>query len=293
MRGNRWAVGFFAGCYGVVAISGCVSLNDHRKLQAQHRYLTAAKEATSQELFDSRIASDTLRTRNASLERELGTSSALTTNLRKENDLLEQLRKTAEGALGDMARRQTFGDIQITGPKLPESLHTALKQFANDHPTSVVYDEARGTVKWKSDLLFAVGSDVVKGSSKASLRSFTDIIKSAAGADFEVIVVGHTDATPIVQAATKAKHPTNWHLSAHRAISVAFVLTKNGYSAQRVGVMGMGEYRPIADNGTPAGASQNRRVEIYIVPKGSLVQADAGPVDGIDRKVFATARLPN
>lgn len=281
MRGNGWAVGFLAGCFCVVAVSGCASLDDYRKLQAQHRYLTATKEAVSQELFDSRIAGDTLRTRNASLERELGTSNALTTNLRKENDLLEQLRKTAEAALGDMARRQTFGDIQITGPKLPESLHTALKQFANDHPTSVVYDETRGTVKWKSDLLFAVGSDVVKGSSKASLRGFTDIIKSAAGADFEVIVVGHTDATPIVQAATKAKHPTNWHLSAHRAIAVAFVLTQNGYPVQRVGVMGMGEYRPIADNSTPAGASQNRRVEIYIVPKGSIAHTDTGSIGGL------------
>jgi chemotaxis protein MotB len=134
----------------------------------------------------------------------------------------------------------------------------------------VTYDAARGTVKWNADLLFALGSDVVKQTSIQSLNAFTNIMKSPSASGFEVVVVGHTDNVPIVRVETKAKHPTNWHLSVHRAISVASVLRSNGYDARRIGVMGVGEYRPIADNSTPAGASQNRRVEVYIVPLGSF-----------------------
>ena len=48
-------------------------------------------------------------------------------------------------------------------------LHAALKRFSDQHPSSVMYDAPRGTVKWKSDLLFPIGSDVVKASSTEAL----------------------------------------------------------------------------------------------------------------------------
>jgi chemotaxis protein MotB len=174
-----------------------------------------------------------------------------------------------------MAGSQTLGDIALAGPRLPQPLDNALKRFADEHPTAVVYDALRGTVKWKSDLLFALGSDVVKESSLEAMRGFAEVIKSPIASDFEVIVVGHTDSHPIVKTQTKARHPSNWHLSAHRAISVASVLRNHGYPAERIGVMGYGEYRPIADNTTETGSSQNRRVEIYLVPKGVLVPTTA------------------
>jgi hypothetical protein len=35
--------------------------------------------------------------------------------------------------------------------------------------------------------------------------------------------------------------------------------------------MGCGEFRPVAENASEAGQSNNRRVEIYLVPRGSIV----------------------
>lgn len=291
MRSGGWMVGCLIGGLCLVAVSGCVSLDEHRRLKAAHRNLQAEKEAIAQQLFDARNVNGSLRTRVESLDRELGTQGDLVANLRQENELLDEMRKTAQSTLEGMADRQTLGDISITGPKLPQPLHNALKRFADEHPTAVVYDPAGGTVKWKSDLLFALGSDVVKESSMEALRSFTDVIKSSAATGFEVIVVGHTDNRPIVRERTKAKHPTNWHLSAHRAISVAFILQKNGYSAEQVGVMGYGEYRPVADNSTEAGNSQNRRVEIYLIPKGAIVKASAGAGWRIEGEALAFVPL--
>ncbi len=272
MRCGKWIVGLCVGGWMILSLSGCVSLDKHRRLAALNRNLQAEKQALQQELFDTRSNDDTLRVRADSLEHELAIKNELLANVLDENELLEEFRKEARARLDEMANRP-LGDISIAAPKLPEQLDNALKQFADQHPTAVTYDPMRGTMKWKSDLLFALGSDVVRESSMESLRGFSEVINSPAATDFEVIVVGHTDNKPISKPKTKEKHPTNWHLSTHRAIAVGSVLLKNAYAPERVAVMGCGEYRPVADNGTREGNSQNRRVEIYLVPRGVIVSA--------------------
>lgn len=287
MRCGGRVIGLVAGCFMLALSTGCASLDDHRKLEAANRNLRAEKEAMAQDLFDARSNLKGFQSRSGSLERELGTHNELIANLRRENQLLDGMAKAAQATMEEMAGKQGLGDITIMGAKLPEPLHEALKRFAADHPAAVAYDANRGNVKWKSDLLFALGSDIVKQASSQSLQTFTQIIMSPLASEFEVVVVGHTDNTPIVRTATKAKHPTNWHLSSHRAISVANVLRKYGYPANRVAVMGHGEYRPLADNSTAAGKSQNRRVEIYLVPKGTAIASRPNASPG---KAVATVK---
>ena len=160
MRGFGSLVGCSVVGLSLIVSSGCVSMDQHKRLQAAHRRGQAERESLLQEMTDVRAANDSLRSRVGSLERELDTKAELLANLRKENDLLDNLREKTQVALDDMAGRQQLDDIAIIGPKLPAQLDTALKAFAEQHPTAVVYDPARGTVKWKADLLFALGSDV-------------------------------------------------------------------------------------------------------------------------------------
>jgi chemotaxis protein MotB len=252
--------------------SGCVSLDKYNRLNAAHRNVTAEKESVAQELLDERHVNDSLRTRVDSCTRELQTKNELLANLRGENDLLDEMRRNAVGQLEGLANRP-LSSINI--PKLPAALDTALKAFAEQYPNQVVYDPARGTVKWAGDLLFPLGSDVVKESSMGALQSFVNILKSAAAADFEVVVIGHTDNKPIQKSTTKEKHPTNWHLSSHRSIAVSNAIQKFGYAPNRVAVVGCAEFRPIAENSSESGASQNRRVDIYIVPIGTIAAGGA------------------
>jgi len=276
MRCAKWISGLVLGCWVAVLSSGCVSLSDYRRLQAQNRTLVADKEALAQDLYDLRHGSDSLQGRHASLERELAAKDELIANLRSENEVLDEMRQLARTELESMAGRETLSNVIIAGPKLPQPLDNALKRFADEHPSAVEYDSARGTIKWKSDLLFALGSDVVKDSSIEALERFCDIVSSPTANDFELIVVGHTDDRPIARATTRAQHETNWHLSAHRAISVAKIFQQHGYDAGKIGVMGCGEYRPSADNTTEEGRRNNRRVEIYLVPTGSIVKTALG-----------------
>lgn len=71
-------------------------------------------------------------------------------------------------------------------------------------------------------------------------------------------VTGHTDSTGSDQ--------YNLELSQKRAQSVASYLIGQGLNGQRFYVVGAGESQPIADNNTPAGREQNRRVEIRLMP---------------------------
>jgi chemotaxis protein MotB len=257
-------------CTGV----GCVSLDDFKRLEAQNRQVIAEKEKLASDLYDERNVNDSMRSRVKGLETELGAKEELVANYRRENELLHGVAKSATTGLEHMAGKD-LGTIAIIGPKLPAPLDNALKRFADEHPSEVTYDAARGSVKWKADLLFPLGSDVVKDTSFDALRAFSEILNSQAAAGFEVVVVGHTDNRPIVRPETKAKHPTNWHLSTNRAVAVGALLQKNGVAPNRVGVMGCSEYRPVADNSSEAGNSQNRRVEIYLVPVGSIVYGGA------------------
>ena len=73
-----------------------------------------------------------------------------------------------------------------------------------------------------------------------------------------VEVAGHTDST--------GSEEYNQGLSERRAGSVSQYLTARGISKERLITVGMGELRPVADNGTEEGRQANRRVEITVVP---------------------------
>jgi outer membrane protein OmpA-like peptidoglycan-associated protein len=71
-------------------------------------------------------------------------------------------------------------------------------------------------------------------------------------------IAGHTDST--------GTHAYNMKLSEQRAASVKSYLASRGVPAKRMQTVGAGPDYPIADNATPEGRAENRRVEITIVP---------------------------
>jgi chemotaxis protein MotB len=159
--------------------------------------------------------------------------------------------------------------LLLGGAALPVELNTLLEDFAKQRPDLVTFDANRGVVKFKSDLLFELGSDKVAASAVEAVKALCGILNTEEGKKFDVIIAGHTDDVRIAIEATREKHPTNWHLSVHRAISVLDIMVSNNIDPTRLSVRGFGEYRPTVPN-LPGkkGNPQNRRVEIYIVPKG-------------------------
>jgi len=110
----------------------------------------------------------------------------------------------------------------------------------------------------KSDILFASGSAVPSPQAVEVMTSLADALRDAPNA---VRIEGHTDNRPI----STLTYPSNWELSSARAASVVRLLQQRGVAGERLSLIGYGEQRPIADNGTPQGRNANRRVVVVIL----------------------------
>ncbi|WP_428390093.1 OmpA/MotB family protein [Mucisphaera sp.] len=148
---------------------------------------------------------------------------------------------------------------------LPEDLNRPLSRLAEANSDIMEYDAERALIRFKSDLTFPPGSAEVSPAAATGLARLARVLNTDAAADYEVRILGHTDNVPISNPGTREKHPTNWHLSVHRAIGVMEALSENGVPTSRMGVAGYGPYRPLEAN-TASGNAVNRRVEIVLVP---------------------------
>lgn len=234
------------------------------------------------QLQDLRIQNQTQQRRIDELQAELAAANLQLDQLTKklaaaqQSDSIEvdALKQQIAALEEDIAKKkELIASMQqrllLGGAALPVELSTMLEDFAKKQPDLVTYDASRGIVKFKSDLLFDKGSDTVASSAIEAVKSLCTIMNSEQGKNFDIIVAGHTDDIPILKSDTRAKHPTNWHLSVHRAISVLNVMESSSIDSKRLSVRGFGEFRPITENKpNKGGNAQNRRVEIYIVAQG-------------------------
>ena len=180
-----------------------------------------------------------------------------------------------------------IGDFRM----LPGLVDKALKAFAEANPDLVEYDPRLGMVKIKSDLTFALGSTTATAGAVEALTKLVGIINDPAIAKYHVYIAGHTDNVPVTRPATRKRHPDNWYLSVHRAVAIKKVMRKAGLASARIGVMGFGEYHPVAPNkvssttGKKLGNKLNRRVEIWIVPPDRfLTSSVSSGADAVDEK---------
>jgi chemotaxis protein MotB len=121
--------------------------------------------------------------------------------------------------------------------------------------------QGKMTVRLAEKVLFPSGSATLSRDGKSTLAKVADAFKDLK--DRIVRVEGHTDNVPIKSAA----FPSNWELSAARAIAVVRFLESAGVDPARLAAAGYGEWQPIAPNDTPEGRAQNRRIEISLAAR--------------------------
>ncbi len=240
-------------CAAMIFTTGCVS-DQQKDLKMQN----SAQERRIKELEGQ------LQAANLELEQAKRQIEALGGKGNVEMQALQQ--KIA--ALEEEKKNLIEAMQKLGVTQLPAELNSMLEDWAKGSDL-VSFDSARGIVKFKSDLLFEKGSDEVAPSAMEAVKALCGILNTEQAKAFDIIIAGHTDDLRISQPETKAKHPSNWYLSAHRAIAVLDAMTANGLVPERASVRGFGEFRPIVPNElNKKGNPQNRRVEIYIVPKG-------------------------
>ena len=269
-------MGKFAMWIGVAAAGaalsagGCVSSKDHESVKAQRDAALMQRDMARVEASGLKAEAEAYKHQLGAVAAEsAGKDAALTTLSGETAELRNRLneinarytQQMEAAAAAPMAEEMSFGG------SLPQALESELAAFAHQNKGVAEFDAHRGVVRFKSDATFAPGSSDLTPKGKLAAQKLAAILSSKKGAGYELMVAGHTDATPISKPSTiKAGHKDNWHLSAHRAIAVGLVLQGNHVHPRRMAMVGYADQRPVASNATDAGRSQNRRVEVLVMP---------------------------
>jgi len=232
--------------------TGCVSQGEYDKLWETNRSLTNQNAELRDEL-------SSLRSAKNALEGTAGDADSVIGRLRDQNQQLRDRLGEAQQSLAQFEDRMNAMDIAALDP----ATDRALRQLARDNPDLVVYDAERGMLRLTSDLTFSSGSDEVKPGAGSALERLAGVLSGTDADSYTIQIVGHTDdQNP--GSVTRRNHPTNMHLSAHRAIAVRNALGEAGVDWSRMSVMGWGEHRPAVPNNPDGGTAENRRVEIFL-----------------------------
>ena len=121
---------------------------------------------------------------------------------------------------------------------------------------------------FQSEVLFAAGQAALKSEAAPELDRISSVIIDLAkeippDIPWVLRVDGHTDARPIAS----AQFPSNWALSAARAISVVQALAARGIPPQRLVAAGFGEFQPLDLATSDEAYSRNRRIELKLTER--------------------------
>jgi chemotaxis protein MotB len=196
------------------------------------------------ELADRREAATKTDAAIAELKDKLAESQSRTEELQKEKETTVQAHKSLEDEL-----RGALESKDVTISQLQGKL----------------------TVNILDRILFDSGEADLKPDGSTVLKKVADFL--AQHPSLKIHVIGHTDNVPI-KASARSRFASNWELSTARAAAAVRYLTEvAGVDPRRLGIVGYGEFRPIADNATSEGRAKNRRIAITILSE-EMVGAD-------------------
>ncbi|MCP5040995.1 MAG: flagellar motor protein MotB [bacterium] len=114
-------------------------------------------------------------------------------------------------------------------------------------------------VRVKGRALFEPGSDVLL---PESFMFLDEIVRLTEEFPYDLSIEGHTDASPI----STQRFPSNWHLSAARAIAVLQYMNESGgLSPEQLSAAGFAHTRPLVEGDTQESREKNRRVEFVFL----------------------------
>lgn len=151
------------------------------------------------------------------------------------------------------ARQKELDAEKAARAEAEKKLAAAMKSLEE---IAKIKEEQRGLViTLDGAVLFASGKTALLPIAESKLAKVAEVLQQQSD-DKKIVVEGHTDSV--------GDNAQNLKLSQARAESVRTYLVSRGVKSERISAVGKGEEVPVADNKSPEGRANNRRVEIVI-----------------------------
>ena len=188
-----------------------------------------------------------------------GLANALAENQKNQDQIAALQKQVADLALEKQAVAQAA-----------KGLEDEMRAGLESKDVTISKLQGKLTVNILDRVMFDSGEAILKPEGESVMRKIAAIL--AEHPELKIHVIGHTDNVPM-----RNRFASNWELSTARALAAVHFLTeKAGVDPRRVGAVGYGEYRPIADNATAEGRAKNRRIAVTIL-SDELAGVDAAP----------------
>ncbi|TCP55900.1 chemotaxis protein MotB [Tumebacillus sp. BK434] len=182
---------------------------------------------------------------------------------------------TKEGQTNNKDKQEQQGGTSAEQEeKRLDELKKQVEKFIHDNNLAGqinVIDTAKGVQITLNDAaLFESGSATLKVEAQRILGGMVPFLKIVPN---EIAVEGHTDNVPI----NNARFPSNWELSAARAINVLHDIEAKGVPEKRLHAVGYADTKPLSPNDTVQNRASNRRVNLIVLREHKA--ASISPID--------------
>jgi chemotaxis protein MotB len=153
---------------------------------------------------------------------------------------------------------------------LHRELDQSLKSQIASHAVSIKMDRAGLVISLREAGFFSSGSATPRPEALPALRQ---VAASLSRTPYDLRIEGHTDNVPI----HTAEFDSNWELSSARATHIARIfIDLKTIPPERISAAGYSEYHPAASNDTVEGRSENRRVDLVVLPRTKIDLSASG-----------------
>jgi outer membrane protein OmpA-like peptidoglycan-associated protein len=230
-------------------------LEARQRQEAEIRRQQAEEERAQAELAKQeaeRMKAEAMAAAEEAARQREAADAARAAALAQQQALQAEAEKARSAAKDAHAARQEADRLRQQAEQEKAELRARLLQQLNR--ILETRDSARGLISNMSDVLFETGSYNLRPAARERLAKVSGIM--LAYPELRMDVEGHTDSV--------GSDGYNQRLSEQRANSVREYFVQQGVPEASIGARGFGKSQPIADNTTPQGRQQNRRVELVL-----------------------------